>query len=377
MLRLLSAASMLALSAGAQAQTAVWNQGQASQPAMPTPAYPQTRRGETVDTAFGEKVADPYRWLENDVRTDKEVAAWVAAQNLVTQGQLNALPGKAWFKDRIGRLMDYERHGVPQKAGSRYFYTYNPGLLNQAQLFVRESWNGQGRLLIDPNTWAKDGATALSGYDPSNSGKFMTYEIQDGGTDWRIIKVMDVATGKVLDDELRWAKYGGGVAWLGDDGFFYSRFPATGDKPDYQSLAYNQAIYHHKLGTPQSADVKVFATPANKEYGHFVSVSSDEKWAVITTSVGTDARHEVHVIDLSKGSPNTGWPVKKLITGFDNAWSLIDTVGTRVISPATRARPNTAWSRSISPPRSRTGPPWSRRPGSRSTAPRSSATDWC
>ena len=104
----------------------------------------------------------------------------------------------------------------------------------------------------------------------------MTYEIQDGGTDWRIIKVMDVATGKVMDDELRWAKYGGGVSWLGDEGFFYSRFPATGDKPDYQSLAYNQAVYYHKLGTPQSADVQVFATPANKEYATHLGLERRE-----------------------------------------------------------------------------------------------------
>lgn len=334
MLRLLSAASLFALATGAQAQsatpaTAQSHQGHSMHAAAGTAtlAYPQTRRGDVVDTSFGEKVPDPYRWLENDVRQDKEVAAWVEAQNAATQQVLSTLPGKAWFKDRIGKLMDYERFGIPIKAGNRYFYSYNPGLLNQPQLFVRDGWSGKGRLLIDPNTWAKDGATALAGYRPSNSGKFMTYEIQDGGTDWRIIKVMDVATGKDLGDELRWAKYGGGVQWLGDEGFFYSRFPATGDKPDFQSLAYNQAVYYHKLGTPQSEDRLVFSTPANKEYGHSISVSSDEKWATITTSVGTDNRYEVHTIDLTKGSPDKGWPVKKLISGFDNAWGLIDTVG--------------------------------------------------
>ena len=332
-LRLLSAASLLALSCGAQAQTAVWQQGQVHQPDhamrpdMPTPAYPQTYRGDVVEKAFGESVADPYRWLENDVRKDPEVANWVAAQNAVTQATLAKLPGKAWFKAEIGRLMDYERFGIPTKAGSQYFYTYNPGLLNQSQLFVRDGWNGKGRLLIDPNAWAKDGATALAGYDPSHSGKYLSYEIQDGGTDWRIIKLMDVATGKILDDELRWAKYGGAVNWLGDEGFFYSRFPATGDKPDYQSLAYNQAVYYHKVGTPQSADVKIYATPEHKDYGHSVAISSDEKWATIISSVGTDSRYEVHTIDLAKGSPAGGWQVKPLVDGFEDSWNLVDTVG--------------------------------------------------
>lgn len=332
---LLSAASLFAVTASAaaaqstdQTHSAAGHAGHAMDHAsMPKPAYPATRRGDVVDESFGERVADPYRWLENDVRSDKDVADWVAAQNKVTDAHLAQLPGRDWLKAEIGRLMDYERFGIPRKAGSRYFYSYNPGLLNQAQLFVRDSWNGEGRLLIDPNGWAKDGATALAGYNPSRTGKYISYEIQDGGTDWRIIKVMDVTTGKVLDDELRWAKYGGNVAWLGDEGFFYSRFPATGEKPDYQSLAYNQAVYYHRVGTPQSADVQVFATPDNKEYGHSISVSSDEKWATITSSVGTDSRYEVRTIDLSKGSPAGGWPVKPLITGFENSWNLIDTVG--------------------------------------------------
>jgi prolyl oligopeptidase len=334
MLRMLSAASLLALaasSAGAQTvvhATAAHDGQHHDHSASPMKhAYPVTRRVDVVENVFGETVADPYRWLENDVRADKEVAAWVEAQNKVTRAHLDALPGKAWFKARIAKHMDFERFGIPQKAGNRYFYTYNPGLLNQPQLFVREGWQGEGRLLIDPNTWAKDGAIALSAYRPSRTGKYLAYEVQDGGTDWKIIRVLDVTTGKVMDDELRWAKYSGGVQWLGDEGFFYSRFPATGEKPDFQSLAFNQAIYFHRIGTPQSADVQVFATPANKEYGHFISVSSDEKWAVVTSSVGTDSRYEIHTIDLTKSSPTQRWQARKIVSGFENAWSLIDTVG--------------------------------------------------
>ena len=115
---------------------------------------------------------------------------------------------------------------------------------------------------------------------------------------------------------------------MGDEGFFYSKFPATGEKPDFQSLAFNQAVYYHKVGTPQSADVKVYATPDHKEYGHYLSLSSDEKWATIISSVGTDSRYEVHTIDLSKGSPEKGWTAKTAVSGFDNAWNPIDVVGT-------------------------------------------------
>ena len=153
-----------------------------AQPEKPmTLAYPETRRVDVVEEQFGEKVADPYRWLENDVRTDAEVAAWVAAENKVTDAYLATLPGRDIFKQRLTALFDYERFGVPVKKGGRYFYGRNSGLQNQAVLYVRDTLNGQGRVLIDPNGWSKDGATALGEYVPSDDGKRLVYAIQDGG----------------------------------------------------------------------------------------------------------------------------------------------------------------------------------------------------
>ena len=86
------------------------------------PAYPETRRGDVVEDLFGERIADPYRWLENDVRVDARVAAWVDAQNAVTHTYLGALEQRQWFKDKLRLLLDYERFGLPVKAGGRYFY---------------------------------------------------------------------------------------------------------------------------------------------------------------------------------------------------------------------------------------------------------------
>ncbi|MBX9815329.1 MAG: S9 family peptidase, partial [Sphingomonas sp.] len=124
--------------------------------------YPETRRVDLVEDHFGIKVADPYRWLENDVRQDAEVRAWVTAQNQVTDAYLATLPQRAPFRERIKALYNYERFGVPVKAGGRYFYTRNSGLQNQSVLYVRDSLSGEGRVLIDPNGWSKDGATALA-----------------------------------------------------------------------------------------------------------------------------------------------------------------------------------------------------------------------
>jgi prolyl oligopeptidase len=289
---------------------------------MTAPTYPETRRGEVVETLFGETIADPFRWLENDVRSDPEVADWVARQNAVTDAYLEHLPARGWFRERIGQLYDFERFSTPVKRGNRYFYNRNTGLQNQAPLYVREGLTGAARQLLDPNAWAGDGATALSDWRPSPDGTKLLYSVQDGGTDWRILRVLDVASGEPLADEIRWAKFTE-LAWVGEEGFLYSRFPEPEAGQDFQALNYDQVIYFHRLGTPQSADELVYATPEHRDYNHTASVTSDGRWAVITSSIGTDARYEVRVIDLAQRGAQ-GWAARALVTGFENAWSLID-----------------------------------------------------
>ncbi len=288
-----------------------------------TLSYPETSKLDLVETQFGEAVPDPYRWLENDVRTDKAVADWVAQQNALTQGYLAQLPQRQWFAQRIKALMDYERFGLPRKAGGNYFYMRNSGLQNQSQLFVRKGLNGKPRLLIDPNTWAKDGATALDAWVPSKNGKLLAYSIQDGGSDWRTIKVLDATTGKVLGDGVKWAKFTN-IAWVGNEGFLYSRFPEPQPGAEFQSLNKNQAVYFHRIGTPQSQDELVYSTPNDPELGHSAQVTHDGRWVVVTTSKGTDSRYAVHILPLRK---DRKWQAKTLIGGLDHAWNLIDGMG--------------------------------------------------
>ncbi|HYD25892.1 MAG TPA: prolyl oligopeptidase family serine peptidase [Croceibacterium sp.] len=292
---------------------------------MTAPDYPETRRGDVVETLFGEAIADPYRWLENDVRSDAEVADWVARQNAVTDAYLARLPARAWFKRRTGELFDFERFSTPVKRGGRYFYTRNAGLQNQSPLYVREGLAGEPRLLLDPNAWAADAATALDAWRASPDGSKLLYSVQDGGSDWRILRVLDVATGAPLPDEIRWAKFTD-LAWVGEEGFLYSRFPEPAEGQDFQALNFDQAVYFHRLGTPQSADQLVYATPAHRDYNHTASVTSDGRWAVITSSIGTDARYEIRAIDLAARG-DFGWATRELVTGFDHAWGLIDGVG--------------------------------------------------
>lgn len=297
----------------------------AAVPAQPAIAYPQTRRTDTVDTQFGVPVADPYRWLENDVRNDNEVKTWVDAQNAATNSLLTTLPGRQALEKRMTELYNYERFGVPEKKGGHYFYTRNSGLQNQSVLFVRDGLDGAARQLIDPNGWSADGATALAEWTPSEDGKLLAYSIQDGGTDWRTVKVMDVATGKTLGDELKWLKYGGGVAWAKDgSGFYYSRYPAPEASKTYQSETLNHRVYFHKLGTAQAGDRLVYSTPADPKFSHYVQVSDDGRWLVISTSLAGD-ENDVHVIDLRKPGSK---PVA-VFTGLENQWSYVGNRGSQ------------------------------------------------
>ena len=284
--------------------------------------YPATATVAQSDLQHGIDVKDPYRWLENDVRSDPKVAGWVTDENKVTDSYLATLPGRDAIRKRLTELWNYERFGVPRLRGDRQFYTRNTGLQNQAVLYVVDG-AGEAKPLIDPNSWSKDGATALAEWEPSHNGKYLAYAVQDGGTDWRTIKVRDVATGADLPDVIEWAKFTG-ISWKGDSsGFYYSRYAAPGAGAKFQSTNENQQLYFHTAGTPQSADTLVFATPDRPKLNHGAQVSDDGRWLVIISSSGTDDRYEVSVADLSKGEkPRT------LIPGLDHSWSLAGTSGT-------------------------------------------------
>ncbi|WP_166039575.1 prolyl oligopeptidase family serine peptidase [Sphingosinicella sp. YJ22] len=288
-------------------------------------AYPETARENVVDTQFGVAVQDPYRWLENDVRQDPRVRQWVTAQNQVTNAFLAQLPHRDAFRARMRELYDYERFSVPQKAGSRYFYTRNDGLQNQSVLYVRDGLTGAQRQLIDPNSWSQDGATALAEWEPSKDGRYVAYGVQEGGTDWRIIRVLDAATGRVLDDEVRWAKFTG-IEWARDgSGFYYSRFPEPTAAQQFQSTNENHAIYFHRIGTPQSEDRLVFAQPDRPRLSNNGEVTDDGRWLIVYSNEGTDARYEITLIDLTQ--PNA--QPRRIVSEAQNDWSYLGNQGTR------------------------------------------------
>ena len=191
-------------------------------------------------------------------------------------------------------------------------------------LYVREGLKGEGRVLIDPNLWAKDGATALAEWNPSEDGKHLLYSVQDGGTDWRIVRVKDVATGQDLPDEVRWVKFSA-LDWAKDGGgFYYSRFPEPAAGGAFQSLNENHSVYFHRLGTPQSADVLIHATPDKPKLNNSAIVTDDGQYLLVFGSEGTDARLGLTLYPVrAKG---VGKPVT-LVDDFANNWEYVTNQG--------------------------------------------------
>ncbi|BBD00948.1 MULTISPECIES: prolyl oligopeptidase family serine peptidase [Sphingobium] len=285
--------------------------------------YPVTKRLDLVEDHFGVKVADPYRWLENDLRADPAVRDWVDRENSLTRRYLDDLPGRDALKGRIQALLSHGRFTVPRKAGGRYFYGYNRGLENQTPLYVREGLTGPQRLLLDPNGWAKDGASALAEWVPSPDGRTLAYAVQEAGSDWRTLQLIDVDSGKPLDDRVQWVKFSQ-IAWDGRaEGFFYSRFAAPQDGEAYQSANQNQQLYYHRVGTDQAQDQLIYDTPDRPALSHQAQVTSDGRWLLISSFQGIDPRRELHVAEL------TGGPVKPrlLVKGPAHDWRLIGSRG--------------------------------------------------
>lgn len=286
--------------------------------------YPETRKVEVVEDYHGVSVADPYRWLEDDVRQSKDVAAWVEAQNKVTFAYLESIPQREAIRRRLTDLWNYEKMSAPVKVGGRYFFTRNDGLQNQSVLYVREQLDGPARLLLDPNTWSKDGTVAIAGTALSDDGRYLAYGVAEAGSDWTTWKVLDVDSGKMFPDELKWIKFSG-ASWTADGkGFFYSRFPEPPPGAAFQGLNLNMKLYYHRLGTPQSEDVLVYHRPDQPRWGINATVTEDGRYLIISVNDGTTSR-KVRIVYKDLQEPY-GLPIE-LIDNHDNKYFFIGNDG--------------------------------------------------
>lgn len=247
--------------------------------------YPETKKGEVVDTYFGEEVADPYRWLEDDL--SEETAAWVKAQNEVTFGYLEQIPYRNEIKERLLKLADYERISAPRKKGDYTYFYKNDGLQNQSVMY-RSDKDGKEEIFLDPNTFSEDATTSLSGVDFTKDGSLAAYAISEAGSDWRKVILIDAVSKEQIEDTLIDIKFSG-VSWLGNEGFFYSSY----EKPEGSVLSAKtdqHKVFYHKLGTKQSEDKVVFG---EKEKYRYVGayVTEDEQYLVLSCANSTSGNH--------------------------------------------------------------------------------------
>ncbi len=243
--------------------------------------YPPAHREIVIDDYFGVKIADPYRWLEDEDSADTQ--AWIKAENKLTFDYLDSLPMRDKLVERMTKLFNFERFGIPFEEGGKYFYTHNDGLQNQSVLFVADSLDAEPRVLIDPNTFTADGTQALSGYAVSPDGRYIAYGVSDGGSDWKTWYVMNVDTGEKLADEIRHTKFSG-VSWDRDStGFYYSRYPLTADGRDDDQASL--IVYHHTLGDSQEQDPLVYKAD-DPTHNAYAQVTEDGNYLIIALFKG-------------------------------------------------------------------------------------------
>jgi prolyl oligopeptidase len=309
-------------------------------PAAPARAqdivYPKTAKVEQIDEYFGTKVADPYRWLEDDTAT--AVRKWVEAQNAVTFAFLEKIPFRRPLRTRLEQLYNYARYSAPSRRGPYYTFTKNDGLQNQPVLYIQRGLTGTPEVLIDPNTLSSDGTVRLGAAALSRDGSHFGYGLSSGGSDWQEYHVMETATRKPLVDRIRWVKVSG-LSWY-RTGFFYSRYPAPADTTKALSGSNeHHRVYYHRLGTPQDQDELVFEDPAHPKRFHTVRVTEDERYLILTVSDRSTAGNDgnaVWVRDLSRGERG----FRPVITTFKDSYGVIDNVGDKLLVMTNRNAPN-------------------------------------
>lgn len=255
--------------------------------------YPQAPKDGTVDEYFGVKVADPFRPLEDD--TCAATAAWVEAEDRVTNAYLAKIPQRDKYLRRLKQVVNYEKVYTPFEKNGKWYVYKNDGMQNQAVLYQMDRLGGEQRVFLDPNKLSDDGTVALKNISFSNNGRYFAYVISRSGSDWEEIYVMDVKTGKLLPDHIVWAKFTG-ADWQGD-GFYYSAYDAPEKGKETSAKNEVQKVYYHKMGTPQSEDVLFYQNPANPLRFYSVSVNKEETMMFLTEA-GMDQGTNLYVRDL-------------------------------------------------------------------------------
>ncbi len=302
-------------------------------------SYPPTMRGEVVDDYGGTKVPDPYRWLED--LDAPEVKDWVASQNRLTFGYLEALPMREHFRRRITELWNYPKVTIPVREGGRYFYQRNSGLQRQAPLFMRDTLDAEPKIVIDPNALSPDGSTSLAEWQPSPDGRLIVYGLSEGGADWQTLHVRDAETGRDLADVVEWMRFSD-LSWTRDSrGFFYSRYPEPPRGKALEAALTDQALYYHRVGSPQAQDLLIYQRKDLRTWFVGGRVTEDGRYLLVTLARGSDNNNRLYSADLGDPmQPNLAAPIAPIVEDDDAEFNPVGNSGTVLYVRTDRGAPN-------------------------------------
>ena len=294
--------------------------------------YPNTKKVDSVDTYFGIKIQDPFRWLEDD--RSPETENWVKEQNKTTFNYLDKIPFRKELKKRLEQLWNFEKLGSPFKEGDYVYFFKNDGLQNQNVLYRKKGEEAEAEVFLDPNSFSEDATTSLAGINFSKDGSIAAYSISEGGSDWRKVIVINAENKSIVEDTLVDIKFSG-VSWRGNEGFFYSSY----DKPEGSELSAktdHHKLYYHKLGTPQKSDKVVFGGIPEEKHRYVGGyVTEDDRYLVVSAAVSTSG-NKLFIKDLTQ-------PESELMTILDTTESdsqIIDNVGSKLFILTNRNAPN-------------------------------------
>ncbi len=279
---------------------------------LPPARHEQATRSDQVDDYHGEKVPDPYRWLEDTYSL--ETASWIKQQNDVTEAWLGKVASREEIRERLFQLWDFPKFGVPFSRGDRWFQMRNSGLQNQSVLYLMNRPDENGRVLLDPNELSDDGTVAVEWFAVTKDGRHLAYSTSAGGSDWQTWHVREVESGNDLPDLIEWSKFS--VATWRDDGsgFYYGQLDQPPSGGEYLEATSPRRVAFHRLGTPQSDDKVVYSKPEEPEWGPAGQVSDDGRYLIVSISHGTRPQEQLHVLDLER--PEEG--LQAVVSDFDS-----------------------------------------------------------
>jgi prolyl oligopeptidase len=280
--------------------------------------YPDTKRSDHVDEYHGVKVADPYRWLEDE--NSRETKEWVEAQNKVTFQHLNTIPFRSQVRSRLETLWNFERQSIPGIYRNKLIFSHNTGMQNQSVIYVIDRPGAPRRVLLDPNTLSEDGTVSVSGLSVSHDARYAAVQISRGGSDWNEVIIFDVNTGEQLGDHLKWLKFST-IAWY-EDGFFYSRYEPEDETRSLSGKNEFHTIYYHILNHDQERDIPVYRHESDPLRTYRTRVDDSQQWLFVSESKST-SNNALYV-----APPADAFFDLRLITSedFEYTYSFIDMV---------------------------------------------------